>query len=259
MRNYYFVGVLLPDLQIGIPPEITFENLIVLLRDNLLHKDYALTHIVRRYYDLENFRSFWKEEHLDPYGNLDVGRLEEALLNPELFPNYVQAFLEKYETKADRLRFFPELIAAYFREEAALSKGFLKEHLIFERKFRLVQTAFRAKYLKRDLLEELQFENPEESFIQQLLVQKDAEKFEPPVGFEQLRPIFDEYYAAPIDLHKALCGFRFQKICELIGDQVFTIDRILGYMVQLILIERFEGLDQEKGNQLVDLYIKENA
>jgi Protein of unknown function (DUF2764) len=131
--------------------------------------------------------------------------------------------------------------------------------LLFERKFRLVQTAFRAKYLKRDLLEELQFENPEEGFIQQLLVQKDSEKFDPPVGFEQLRPIFDEHYTAPIDLHKALCGFRFQKISELIGDHVFSIDRILGYMVQLILVERWEGLDQEKGNQLVDLYIKENA
>lgn len=41
--------------------------------------------------------------------------------------------------------------------------------------------------------------------------------------------------------------------------QIFSIDRILGYMVQLILVERWENLDQEKGNQLVDLYIKENA
>jgi hypothetical protein len=41
----------------------------------------------------------------------------------------------------------------------------------------------------------------------------------------------------------------------MIGNQVFTIDRILGYMVQLILVERWENLDQEKGNQLVDQYL----
>ncbi|MBA3602177.1 MAG: DUF2764 family protein [Parachlamydiaceae bacterium] len=255
MTNYYFVGVILPELQMGIPPEITFNEFIVLLRDNLNSNDLTLTHVIRRYYDLENFRSHWKEDPLDPYGNLDDTNLEEVLLIPELLPNYAQKFLEKYESTEARLRYFSDLISAYFREEAAQSKGFLKEYLLFERKLRLIQTAFRAKYLNRDLLEELQFENPEESFIQHLISQKDSGKFELPHGFEQLNSIFEKNYTAPIDLHKALCEFRFQKIADLIGDQVFTIDRILGYMVQLILVERWESLDQEKGNRLVDQYI----
>lgn len=259
MANYYFVGVLLPELQIGTPPEITFEEYKRLLHDNLESHDYALTYILRRYYDIENLRSIWREEPLDVYGNLDEGHLEEALLYPELFPNYIRAFMEKYEDKTERLRYFPELISAYFREESAQAKGFLKEYLVFERQLRLIQTAFRARYLNRNLLEELQFENPEEPFIQQLLAQKDANQFEPPERFEELRPIFEAHYSSPIDLHKALCEFRFKKVEELIGNQVFTIDRLLGYMVQLILVERWEALDHEKGNQLIDSYIKESA
>ncbi len=259
MANYYFIGVLLPELQIGIPPEIHFEDFKRLLRDNLQSHDYALTRTLRRYYDIENLRSFWLEAPLDPYGNLDESELEEALLYPELFPYYIRTFLEKYESQQERLRHFPELIATYFREEAAQSKGFVRHYLLFERKLRLIQTAFRSKYLNRDLLQELQFENPEENFIQQLLAQKDVKNFVPPEEFAELLPIFEKHYSSPIDLHKAFCEFRFQKVSELVDDQVFTIDRILGYMIQLILVERWEALDHKKGNQLIDSYIKDSA
>lgn len=259
MANYYFVGVLLPELQIGTPPEITFEEYKKLLHDNLHSQDYALTYVLRRYYDIENLRFFWKGAPLGPYGCLDETAMEEVLFYPELLPIYMRTFLEKHESKVERLKHFPELIAAYFREESTNATGFLKEYLLFERKLRLIQTAFRAKHLKRDLLEELQFEDPEEDFIQQLLALKDAKIFEPPPGFEELKLIFEENYASPINLYQALCAFRFNKVAQLIDNQIFTLDRLLGYMVQLILVEQWEALDQEKGNQLVDSYIKENA
>lgn len=259
MTNYYFVGVLLPELKIGHPPEISFREFILLLQDNLLEKDYALVDVLRRYYDLENLRSFWKKEELDPYGSLDKLQLEEIEMIPELLPSYVQNFLEKYENESVRLNHFPELMTAYFCEERCSSQAFLKEYLNFERKLRLIQTVFRAQYLKRDLLVELQYENPEESFIQQLVTQRDAVKFELPEEFQPLAFIFNEYSDSPIGLHKALCEFRFQKVADLMGNQPFSIDYILGYMIQLIIVERWENLDQEKGNSLVDLYIKENA
>lgn len=259
MGNYYFVGTLLPELEIGLPPEISFENFLLLLQDNLDNHDLRLTRILRRYYDIENLRLLWKEEPLDPYANLDSNELDEALLHPALLPSYVTSFLETHETKESRLRYFPKILAAYFYYEAKQATGFIKHYLQFERKLRLIQTAFRARKLNRDLAEELQFENPEEDFIQQLLAQKDAMTFEPPLGFESLKAIFEAHYNNPIDLHKALCEYRFQKVEELAGSGVFTIDRILAYMVQLILVERWQELDAEKGNKLIDLYVKEQG
>lgn len=256
MGHYYFVGTLLPELQIGLPPEISFENFMVLLRDNLESSDLRLTKVLRLYYDIENLRSLWKEEPLDPYANLDENDLDEALFHPELLPSYVRTFLETHENKAARLRYFPQLIAAYFYYEAQQATGFNKQYLQFERKLRLIQTAFRAKQLNRDLAEELQYENVDEDFIQQLLAQKDATTFEPPPGFEDLKSIFEEYYQQPINLHKALCEYRFQKAEELADGHIFTMDRILAYMVQLMLVERWQQLDAEKGNKLIDTYVK---
>ncbi|MBA3239190.1 MAG: DUF2764 family protein [Parachlamydiaceae bacterium] len=257
MGNYYFVGTILPELQIGVPPEISFEEFMQLLKDNLENHDLQLTRILRSYYDIENMRSLWKEEPLDPFANLDANDLDDALFHPELLDSYVRTFLETHESKEARLRYFPQLLAAYFYNESNSTTGFIKRYLQFERKLRLIQTAFRAKKLNRELAEEIQFENPEEDFIQQLLAQKDAATFEPPPGFEELKTVFEEHYSSPIDLHKALCEYRFQKVAELGGDDVFTIDRILAYMVQLILVERWQELDSEKGNKLVDIYVKE--
>lgn len=252
MGNYYFVGTVLPDLQIGSPPEIKFQEFITLLKDNLSHKDYAQTKVLRAFYDVENIRALWKGEELDFRGNLDETELEDMLLRSDHLPPYIKEFLEKYEHKEQRLRYFPAVISGYFKDEAAKASGFLKKFLEFEREFRLVQAAFRAKRMGKDLFTELQFEDPDDGFVAQLLAQKDSKTFEPPEKFEDLKPIFDEYYEAPLELHKALCEYQFGKIEDMLEGPPFSIDRILGYMAQLIMAEKWFELDKEKGTQIID-------
>lgn len=259
MARYYFVGLMLPDLQIGIAPELSFQKFDLLLKDNLTRKDYELVTIIRRYYDIENLRCLWRGEHLIPYGNLDEKSLEEALLNADKLPDYVNDFLQQHETKESRLQFFPSLISEYYRTEAKRNSGFVKRYLDFERKLRLLETAFRAKKLNRDLSHEYKFEDHEENFIESLLSQNENRQFEPPEGFQDLKPILEENYFSPIDLHKALCEYRFSKIEILAGNKPFSIDRILAKLVKLIIAERWHRLNREKGNKLVDLYIKEQA
>lgn len=258
MTDYYFVGTLLPDLKIGEIPELSFKPLDRLLRDNLKPADYARALQIRWYYSIENMRALWRGEPLDAYG-FGEHVLEETLLSVESQPKYLRDFLEQYSSTEARLRFFPALLAGYFREEAGRALGFVAEYLQFERQLRLMQTAFRAKSLHRDLAVELQFEDPEEDFLQQLLAQKDNKKFVAPSGFERLQTILEEHYQAPIKLYKALCDYRFEKVEEFVEDGVFSVDRILAYMVQLIIVERWLELDREEGSKLVDQYIKEPA
>lgn len=252
MSNYYFLSASLPALYLTIPPEISFEDLVNLQKDNLSPQDYAKTKKIRLFYDIQNIRALWKNEEFDPRGNLDEVELEEALISQLGLPDYVFEFLGNYESKEQRLKNFPGLIAAYFRNEARHGEGFLKEYLTFEREWRLVFTAYRAKLLGRNLEAELQFEDPDDDLIAQILAQKDSLNFVPPEGYEDLLALFEAHSGSPLELHKALCEYRFKRVSALTGVDLFSIDRILRYMIQLIIVEKWMELNQAKGMEIIN-------
>lgn len=256
MSNFYYLATALPSLKIGEQPDITFEEFDQMLRENLSIKDYQQVQEFRRYFDVQNLRAFLKNEEFEPFGNFDLAQLEEQLVHQEDLPPFYKAFLEKYPETKDREAHYPELLAAYFRDESKEASGLLKKYLDFDRELRLVMVGFRAKKLGRDLLKELQYENPEEDLIAQILAQKDAPEFEPPEGFESLRAIFEEYKDRPLDLHQALTQYRFEKVEDLMGLRTFNLDYIMGYFIQLMMVEKWLQLDKQKGTEIVDKIVK---
>ncbi len=145
MTQYYFVGSALPELKIDMPPEMNFHEFETLLYENLQPDDLEGLKLLRRYYDIQNMRAFWKKEPFDHLGAFDENELEDALVVREGFPDYVFDFLDVHEKTEDRLSHFSGLVSTFFREEAAHSKGFTQKFLRFEREWRLVFAAFRAK------------------------------------------------------------------------------------------------------------------
>lgn len=255
--EYYFLAASLPDIEIGTPPDLSFYQLSYLLRENLRKEDLAQTIVMRRYYDLQNIRAFLLENPLDHRGFYDENRLEENLLTQSGFPEYVFSFLNRYEQLEERIKNFPSLIADYFRFESEKATGFLKEYLLFERDWRLIQTAFRAKRLGRDVVEELQFEDPYDEIVAQILAQKDAKTFEPPTRYSNLKALFDQHADVPMELHQAFCEYRFQKIDSLSRGELFSMERILSYMAQLIIVEKWLELDEQKGMEVVKGIVEE--
>jgi hypothetical protein len=66
--------------------------------------------------------------------------------------------------------------------------------------------------------------------------------------YEEVKGIYEAYSSDPLQIYEALQGLRFRKIEEIIGLQVFTLERILGYRAQLRLIQ---PLDQDKGKEIL--------
>lgn len=250
-KNYYFLASLLPDLQIGYPPEINLQDFMFLLETNLTPEDLAKTKALRRYYDIQNVRAFWLKKKLDPRGNLDINELEDALASDSDLPEYFFDFLKKHQSFKDRIHFFSELLEAYFRFELERSSGFIRKYLQFERDLRLILVGFRTKELNRDLIKELQFEDPQDDIVAQMIAQKDAKVLEPPAEYEDLKTLIEQTKDDPLVRHQALSSYRFQKLAEMVGVNIFSIDRILAYMLQLILVEKWMELDKQKGQQII--------
>lgn len=257
MPNYYFLGTLLPELVIGQAPDYTFEELDQLLRDNLSEADYGKTKVIRSLFDIFNLKAYWKKESLDRYGNLDFSDLEEALAFRSIFPEFVFNYMDKYESLEERLSHYPELLVSFCRHAIINASGFLKFYLNLERELRLVILAFRAKMLGRDVYKELQYEDPEEDLIAQILAQKDASLYQPPEKYEEVATLLEKYRDKPVELQKALLTFRFKKIEEKLGIELFSLDRILAYMIELIMGERWQRMDKEKGLKIVESILKE--
>lgn len=258
MAKYYFVGTLLPSLSFDAPPEMSFAELDTLLYDNLTTQDYEKTLLIRRLFDILNLRSFWLGEELDPRGSLSSNALEEAIVSRAGLPDYVYEFVDKYPKKEDRIHHFPFLLAKFFQSSEEIKDPLLRHYLNFERELRLVMTAFRAKKLKRDLSVELQYEDPEEDLIAQLLAQQEAKSYEPPEKYQELKVIFDKYGDHPFALQKALDEYRFERIESFVDmADVFSIKRILAYLLQFIIVERWFNLDKAKGIQIIDTIVKE--
>lgn len=257
--NYYYLASALPEIRLENPLDISFEDFEIMMKENLTQKDWEKVRIIRRYYDIENIRALFKNEPLNKYGNASSAALEEMLVTQIGLPEYIVDFLIRYDNISSRLKYFLELIASYFRTEITMAEGFLKGYLIFEREWRLVFAAFRAKKVGRNLTYELQYESPEDDLVMQMISQKDAKTYTPPDRYLELKPLFDTFQDQPLELHKALCAYRLAKVDQLLGVDLFSVDTILAYMVQLIIIEQWQTLDKKRGIDIVDSIVERKA
>ena len=244
--NYYFLISAFPPLTLGVAPPISFREAKDLLLLNLTPEDMEQVALLLRSIDLYNIRALWLGEPLDDRGNLNGKELEEALLIRDMLPSYFNDFLDRYESTQDRLRYFSSLFASLYRDEKL--KGFLLEYYRFERELRLCLTALRAKRAGRDLLYELQFEDPTDPLIADILAQKDSAEYTPPGEFEEVKTLFLENRSDPRKLDRAISEYRFKKIEEMEQNQDFSINRVLAYIARLMVDESLVA-DPEKGKE----------
>jgi hypothetical protein len=264
MAQYYFITTLLPPLKIGSAPEIGSTELDFILKLNLTKKDYHKLDLLRKLIDIENIRSFWRKIPIDPGGNFDEKELEENLLHQEGLPAYVFAFMEQYPETRERLHHFPELIRSSFqaemKEASKQDAYFVQQYLSFEWQWRTIFLALRALDLGRDVFQELSDADPDNPFIADIFEQLKASKtYTPPEQFRSLQAMYDVKKHAPLELELALSEWRFEYIEEMIGWNAFDIYRILGYVTQLEIVEKWLELDKRKGLQFIDQTMKEIA
>lgn len=255
MANYYFLAASLPSLVLGEKPDLTFEELSFRLELNLSKKDFEKVVVLRRLIDLNNIKALFLEDAIDPKGNLTEKELDEALLLKIQLPLYVFDFLDQFEHVTEKVKAFSGLVSTYFLEEIACQKGFLKKYLEFEKNWRLILMALRAKQLKRDVLIELQFEDFSDPIVHGILAQKDSNSYDPPAEYMDLKEKYLSIGMDPWQQHKIIAQWRFDRIGELVDKPFFSIDWILAYIAQFLIVEQWNEMDEEKGKIILEAFV----
>lgn len=244
MNQYYFLICALPILKLDERVELSYEELQNLLQLNLTLIDQKKIDFFLIYFDVRNLKALWQNNSIESRGNLDENALKEGLLVPDLFLEFISDYLLKYEETEERLHNFSELLTKYF-QIAKEQSSLISKYFTMERELRLVLAAFRAKQYDRDIVHQLQFEDPHDSLVAYILAQKDMPHFEPPREYVSIKEIYDAHKNAPLLLEKKLLQFRLQYLNEAMEHSPFSLDQVLGYFISWVLIEHWQKINTE--------------
>ena len=258
MTHYYFLLTSLPEISLDETPSLSFEDTQILCHQNLPEKDLSSLKVILEYFDLKNLHSYFADGPINAKQAISNKKaIEDSIEDAISYPQYVYDFLIEYDKQVDRLQHFSFLYSKYFQEYLPKAKGFLKKYLEFEREWRLVMLGFRAKQQKRDLASELRFEDEQDPLIIQIMAQKDAQHYEPPFEYSDLKPLFEEYKESPLDFEKYLIEYRLSKLESFVEGKIFNLDKVLSYLAKLLLIVQWHELNAQKGKEIVETMVKE--
>jgi len=257
---FYYLASSLTPIEFGDVAELSFLELLEKFDANLSTSQKKEFEVLRVYFDLENLKKLFSNQAPDDFdlrGNLTKKQLKEAIENQEFFPRYVFDFLSQHQASKDLLIHYPELLNSYFRNEAEKASGFLKEYLDFEREWRLLLTAFRAKKLKKNLTKELSFEDPKDEIVETIFQQKESHYFDAPAGYEEFYEMLLGAKNNPLYQYKHLAEFRFKKLRALVQDRPFTLDYLMSYALRVAILEDLRILNDIKGQQILNTILKD--
>ncbi len=251
MTNYYFLAASLPSLKIGERPELTFDELIARFEINLTEGDFQKTKKIRQMIDFFNIRTLLLKKPLDPRGNLTEKELDEALLTQTGLPDYLFEFLSRFDTDTSRIQNLNFLISAFLQDQIDHSEGFLKRYFTLERERRLVLTAIRAKALGRDVAKELSCEDPLDPFVADILAQKESPHYLPPKEYAELKDLYLSSGVDPWTHYIKFSQWRFERTGALAEGPLFSVDWVLAYLAQYLLVDTSARLDVVKGEEIL--------
>lgn len=266
-RNYYCLVAGFPDL-IPDDKKLHFSSVELrnYLREEIHPADFELVKLFYLPWDHENLISllFDSEFEWDERGNYSREKLEEfvdkkqfELINPSEFPAYFIDFLEFYHDDEEE---FPKIAAVKFLTEgwyktlAGSGNKFVAEFGEFKQNMANIMLALNGR--KHDIPFEEAIIGDDE--VTHALKRSKARDFGLSSEIDDIETIVQIFEIENIlDRELKLDNHTWQFIDEIIFFNYFTIEKVLGLVQKLFIVERWFELDKEKGQQIFNQLLEE--
>lgn len=240
MGQYYFIHSALPELKLGCPTKITFQELIQLFHDNFSNRDLVVLRSLLTIIDLTNVYYYFTNQPLDPKGRLSLSEIEESLLTFTDFPVYLVCYLEKYSELEARIKNFSEVYLDYFQQESVNSPEFLRNYLKFEMNLRLYLAEIRAKrFGKEDSLSTVH-----KNYADQ---------------FQELKRDLSQVVGNPLEEYQIIQKYRFDTLQNMADKHLFGADGLFAYVMQWLIVEEDSCLEPARGKQRIQKLLEASA
>lgn len=257
MSYYYFLETALQPLEFPDKPDTDFGFILHLYEENLSESDKKSVNLLRKYIDVLNIRSFYLGYPINNQGCLNQEELAKALEDSEYFSQQIFDVLNQHEENRDKIKHFPSVLKVFYDEHIEKGCEFLKWFFSFEKYSRIILCAFRCKNIKKDILEELSFEDPLDPVVSEVLSQKDSPHFESPSGFEELVELLHLSKGSPKRQYHDFSEYRFRMIKQHIDMSTFTLDWVLGYLALFMILDEYHNTNPEEGANTLNKMMKD--
>ncbi|MBA7576968.1 hypothetical protein ES708_18814 [subsurface metagenome] len=178
----------------------------------------------------------------------DKETIREFLVEPDELPEFIVSFLAENKECTERYENFDSLYAAYYDYLGKKDSDFFKSYSLFESSLRKVIAAFRARSQGLDM--EISVPGSDE-ITDTILANRTASDF----GLKYILPYIGEmvevFKEDTLNREKKLDRIRFSFLENFTGEDPFKEDCVYAYIFKLLLLERWQMLDREKGKQIV--------
>lgn len=255
-RHYYYEVAGLPDLFLDENrAKVSVAGFREEFRQKLHPDDYALVEVLFLKYDNKNLLNLLlkKDKPWQELANFSRELLEEEIReSDQRIPDYMRQFIEKFKSgeRDDNNMLWETVLDSYFYEYLlSLDNDFLRNYYSFLLDFTNVATALALREHEMPPANQLIGDN----VITQSILRSSARDFGVTQDFAEVEKIIAAWQSATItEREKNLDLIKWQWIDEHTFFEYFTIERLLAFMLQLEIAERWMLLDPETGRSMFD-------
>ena len=256
-NNYYCLIAGLPDL---IADDNKVPFLIADFKEELLlylsKRDLALVNLFFLSEDNKTLLSLIEknEPKESVIANYTVSFIEEQLKEPITLPPYMIEFINNHfeEKNLHNLSNENELTWLFYDFLLKSNNQFVRDWFTFEMNLRNLTTALNCRKYDRDIQKEIIGSNDFAMALRTSKLKDFGLSGDFPV-VERVMSFFDN--AGLVEKEKQLDLLRWDYLEEKITFEYFSIDRILSYLIKLLLVDRWSKLDTESGKEVFNSLI----
>lgn len=263
-RNYYCLVAGLPDLFFNENrpgfSSLEFRND---LREQLHPADFELVKLLFFHSDNRNLLNllFRTNKPFDTAGNFTKDFLEEQLIRPLQLPDYMVQFIrwvKTIEIKALDLQCENKLQSLFYEYVLQFGNSFVNEWFRFELNMKNMLTTINCTRFDYPLQNHL-IRVRQNSEVYSLLVNNRLK----PEYFEEEVPFADSIFRVAesnsemLEKEKAFDRIRWDFLDEQTFFHYFTIEKIISFLLKLIITERWMKLETDTGKRLLQRLIND--
>lgn len=269
-KNYYYLVAGLADLVLDEgKSQVSFTDFVAEIEEQIAEPDQKLLQCIRLPFDNKNLIAVLEQQdrEFDNRGNFSREEMQNALKDSEIFPQYMQDFIEVWkEKKAVFQGLIPEdqLNCFFYGSITSHKNQFIREWFTFDRDLRNLIAGMNSRK-KLSHFDSLKSER--EPLLSKFLVGGNdvAETIlrsnAPDFGAISMVPWAEKLFAmSSLDIdsfEKGVDMLRWDMLDELTIFSYFQIETILAYCIKLTLVERWRSLDSKTGGEILEKLVEE--
>lgn len=259
-KNYYYIVAGLPDISIeDTKLSFTRKDFLEEISEQMLPEEYALLELLMLPFDNRNLFNMLTKNG-KPFiegGKYTADELEAEIKTAGSLEEYMGQFIEEFKEANDNKTLHElenRLTELYFEYVTGTPNRFIKEYFRFEQGLRNIIAGFNCR--RHDL--PIEGEVIGDDDIAEAVKKSNARDFSLSKEISYIEPLLNTYENSDlIERESFIDTIRWNYLSENEYFHYFTVERIFSFIVKLGIVERWVGLNKEKGEQLFRQFVSE--